>query len=115
MMRFRPRFSVRTLAILVTLVCAYFGAWEATKRFAKNYGELSRIHWPLHPPRYPPLHPQPQDYYVHESYSPLPFIVAQKGQRYQRVWEFRRRYYIWLFGRMFAIPYETEWTPDPNP
>lgn len=27
---FRPRFSLRTLAILVTLACAYFGAWEAT-------------------------------------------------------------------------------------
>ena len=29
-MRFRPRFSVRTLAIFVTLVCAYFGAWEGS-------------------------------------------------------------------------------------
>ena len=29
----RPRFSVRTLAIVVTLVCAYFGAWEATKKW----------------------------------------------------------------------------------
>jgi hypothetical protein len=28
----RPRFSIRTLAIVVTLVCAYFGAWEATKK-----------------------------------------------------------------------------------
>ncbi len=31
--RFRPRFTVRTLAIFVTLVCAYFGAWEATMRY----------------------------------------------------------------------------------
>lgn len=30
-MAFRPRFSLRMLAILVTVVCAYFGAWEATK------------------------------------------------------------------------------------
>lgn len=28
----RPRFSLRTLAVLVTLVCAYFGAWEAMKK-----------------------------------------------------------------------------------
>ena len=30
--RWQPRFSVRTLAIIVTLVCCYFGAWEATNR-----------------------------------------------------------------------------------
>ena len=30
----RPRFSLRTLAILVTLICAYFAAWEATKKAA---------------------------------------------------------------------------------
>lgn len=33
-MRFRPRFSVRTLAIFLTLVCAYFAAWEATRHAA---------------------------------------------------------------------------------
>src|SRR5688572_21586126 len=32
-MKIRPRFTVRTLAIFVTLVCAYFGALEATKRY----------------------------------------------------------------------------------
>jgi hypothetical protein len=31
--RWRPRFSLRTLVIFVTLVCFYFGAWEATKNF----------------------------------------------------------------------------------
>ena len=33
MKSWRPRFSLRTLAILVTLACAYFGAWEATKQY----------------------------------------------------------------------------------
>jgi hypothetical protein len=27
------RFSLRTLAIFVTLVCAYFAAWDATERY----------------------------------------------------------------------------------
>lgn len=31
-----PRFSLRTLAILVTLVCSYFGAWEATKKWGST-------------------------------------------------------------------------------
>jgi hypothetical protein len=38
MMKFRPRFTVRTLAIVVTLACAYFGAWEATVRGASTGG-----------------------------------------------------------------------------
>ena len=38
-MRFRPRFSIRKLAILVALVCAYFGAWEATKRKVSPVGK----------------------------------------------------------------------------
>ena len=29
----KPRFSLRTLIILVTLVALYFGLWEVTKRF----------------------------------------------------------------------------------
>ena len=32
--RWRPRFSLRTLVLFMTLVCVYFGAWEATKRYA---------------------------------------------------------------------------------
>ena len=29
----RPRFSLKTLAIVVTLACVYFGTWEATKEW----------------------------------------------------------------------------------
>jgi hypothetical protein len=31
---FRPRFSIRTLAIIVTLVCVYLGMWKETEREA---------------------------------------------------------------------------------
>lgn len=31
--RWRPRFTLGTFAIFVTLVCVYFAAWEATKTF----------------------------------------------------------------------------------
>src|SRR5687768_8900598 len=34
--RFRPRFSLRTLAIFVALACAYFASWGPTKRYASN-------------------------------------------------------------------------------
>lgn len=29
----RPRFTVRTLAIFVTLVCSYLGTWDVTKEY----------------------------------------------------------------------------------
>lgn len=32
MVRIRPRFSVRTLVILMTLACIYFSAWEFTRQ-----------------------------------------------------------------------------------
>src|SRR5687767_11643873 len=39
--RWMPRFSLRTLAIVVTLVCAYFAAWEPTKRIGVGAVEKS--------------------------------------------------------------------------
>ena len=42
-MKFRPRFSLRTLAIVVTLVCAYFGAWEATKKYGIRRENLDKF------------------------------------------------------------------------
>src|SRR5262245_57633513 len=37
----RPRFSLKTLLILVTFVCVYFAAWEVTKRQGvKAHSEL---------------------------------------------------------------------------
>lgn len=94
--RIRPRFTVRTLAIFVTLVCAYFGTWEATKRW-----EISAV----------PL----------GKSSPAPFIVVQEVEVHQPVMksgramarieldldEFsegrRGRYSIWLFGPTFQL------------
>jgi hypothetical protein len=35
-MKLRPRFSVRTLVIIVTLVCIYLGAWQITRKYGIN-------------------------------------------------------------------------------
>ncbi len=93
--RLRPRFSVRTLAIFVTLVCVYFGAWEATKR----YGPRSIS----------------DDVLVLEE-PPAPFIVRGYLLEYQPMTSLSdirilatRRYYIWLFGPTIKLPYEEEW------
>ncbi len=56
----RPHFSVRTLVFLMTLVCAYFGAWEMTKQISlptlRSSGQI------LGDDRF-------------DMYSPLPFVV----------------------------------------
>ncbi len=82
---FRPRFSIRTLAIFVTLVCAYFGAWEATKRYGT---------------------PQVIDDHWQWSSSPVPFLV-----RRDELPELKTHYYLWQFGSTFKLPIESEWKP----
>jgi hypothetical protein len=87
-MRLGARFSLRTVAILVTLVCAYFGAWEATKRYGIQGGQ--------------------------DATAPLPFIVVQtelverRGSRladsYTEHW-MERRAYLWLFGPELKLPF----------
>jgi hypothetical protein len=95
-MKFRPRFSVRTLAIVVTLVCAYFAAWEATKEYGIGL-------------------PTPWDY---SSHSPIPLLIVEddasdmsyavSANNTLRT-SGPRRYYIWLFGPRIKLPFESTW------
>ena len=100
--RFRPTFSVRTLAIFVTLACAYFGAWEATKK----YGQ-----------------PRLSETLVNRMASfsgsffmrtPAPFLIAADehdpavSRLYgNKVEPYVRRYYFWFFGLIVQLPPET--------
>ena len=94
-MKLRPRFSVRMLAIFVTLVCAYFGAWEATKRF--GVPAIERLRNRLGHER---------DFI--RCNSPVPFVVK---------WEADDPFddtppsvlYLWLFGPTIKLPFESEW------
>jgi hypothetical protein len=98
---FRPRFSLRTLGVVVTLICAYFGAWEATKR----YGVPSGSRWVVSGDS--SLSPSGNDYdRVVAAWSPLPLAVVcdETGPFINET----RRYYLWLFGAMIKLPYESE-------
>lgn len=87
--RFRPRFSIRTLAILVTLVCAYFGAWEATKR------------WGVEKP--PVYSKSPAPFLVYSAKrDPISDIETIDGSPISDD-QLPRRYYIWLFGLRFEL------------
>jgi hypothetical protein len=90
--RFRPRFSLQTLAIVVTLVCVYFGLWEVTKRYGV------------------PAVAAPKAAF---RSSPAPLVV-----RYQQdpddLFGDKPVYYVWLFGPIFRLPFQPEPTPTPN-
>lgn len=100
MKRFRPRFTVRTLAIVVTLVCTYFGTWEATKKQIHEEQQFERAFWPGMSRNYN---------------SPMPFVIRQvNSQTYYlssfEPTEVRRdsEYYLWLCGPKIKLPFGSE-------
>ena len=98
----RLRFSLRTLLVLVTLVCVYLAAWEATKRY--GVPEFTR--------RMNPSMETP------DASSPMPFIVGvtdvveltdDLGQNSVHM----RCHFFWFFGWTWETPIRWEierWT-----
>ena len=103
--RWRPGFSLRTLVIFVTLVCVYFGAWEATKTFGvpaveefavKGHGEFGRR--------------------IADPHSPMPFCVHVTRHRLDYpspaggglMMRYYRRYYLWFFGLIVHLKDEDQ-------
>lgn len=95
-MRFQPRFSVRTLTIFVTILCAYLGAWEATKKFGgPSHRELLMLDR------------------ISVSY-PVPFLIVQdeSDPEVRRDYgknrlPYVRRFYLWFFVVRVRLPLET--------
>ena len=87
-MKFRPHFSIRTLAIFVTLVCAYLGAWEATKKYG------------VHDDRNAP-----------ES-SPAPFLIKKRvgAGAGTRTYILIDGYYLWVLTGRLELPFYSEHT-----
>jgi hypothetical protein len=82
-MRIHPRFTLRAGAIILTLVCAYLGAWEATKR----YGIVTEA-----------------------DRSPMPFLVVTADTygipcaNGDVIWiDAEPQYSLWLFGLRFRL------------
>jgi hypothetical protein len=100
--RWRIKFSLRTILLLLTLVCCYLGFWSVTKHFGpeavKKYSVPKKIRLVL------------------EQSSPAPFIVAADEARRPEPSTspafdpesrlFYRRYYIWLFGYVVETPFK---------
>ena len=85
MKRFRSMFTLRTLAIIVTLVGGYFGAWEATKRYGV---EDVRQHALLRASSVTPIAPL-----ILRTHAHYP------GDRHPEI-----RYHFWFFGLVTEVP-----------
>jgi len=90
--RWRPRFSVRTLVVLVTLLCCYAACWGSTKTRGRAQVEKATKLW------------------VEDSSAVAPLIVAIDGVKFVGRVETRghRHYYFWFFGYVAKLPYERQ-------
>ena len=100
MLRIRPRFSVRTLVIFMTLACIYFAAWSFTRRhgprdvFSMLTAEYS--------------HSWVDDSYILQAQNegvvsvPMPFVVTIDHQlplsNNSKPTQYTREYYLWFNG-----------------
>mgnify|MGYP001336794457 CR=1 FL=1 len=95
--RWRLRFSVRTLVIVVTLLCCYLGAWEATKTWGIPAIQVSA-------------------YQASQLTSPCPFVIVDPEDSFKTIaaslsdnWDAAgedREVYFWFFGYVAKLPYE---------
>jgi hypothetical protein len=116
--RWRPRFSVRTLVIVVTLVCCYSACWGPTKRRGVEDVASYLVSRRANPSRSDPelIEQRERSFrkYVVANASPRgPLVIAiddesaaigaiSPGARWHRI------YYFWFFGYVAKLPYERE-------
>ena len=99
--RWRPRFSLRTLVILITLVCCYAACWGPTKR--QGVRDVKSISGPFPAEALAPLIIAAETYEEVSIIKRHPSVIG--GARLQR-------HYFWFFGFVAKLPYERE-LPEP--
>ena len=92
--RWRPRFSVRTLVIVVTLVCCYAACWGPTKRH--GVAALAHEYELTDDVRYSGT------VGIFHTSAAAPLIVRQDEDFFMDC--LTRRYYFWFFGYVAKRP-----------
>ena len=104
--RLTPRFSVRTLFVIVVLVAAYFGAWEWTHRAMVKRWPTSKSTTLSTVAEFLPV----KDGWTFDRSTPIPFVVQFDVCLFDHFPEgYPRRYHLFLFGRTFKLPFESTW------
>lgn len=102
-MKLPVRFSLRTLAILVTLFCVYMGTWESTKRWGVPTSRFFDT----------PGHDVPKNGIIDATaVAPLLIGVDELDVIDNSDLFYSRRYYLWLFGPRVKLPFESEVDPE---
>jgi hypothetical protein len=92
--KWRPRFSTRALFIAVTLICAYFAAWDATKTYGVKhpkieFGPVGRDGF-----QSVTIHSVGED-------CPMPFLIRLNADGDPS------EYYFWFFGPKLKLPFKS--------
>ena len=95
--RFRLRFSIRTLAIVVTLVCCYAACWGPTKTRGVEDVNLVVPHNDF-------FSPSRLASYLCAPRAIAPLVVTARANDNLSV----DLYYFWFFGYVAKLPYERE-------
>lgn len=118
-MRFRPRFSVRTLVIFVMLACAsYLGAWIATKTHAARqkpaiYSDGKKV-WAIDDPieKIMAARVVSEGVETFQAESPAPFVMTRHERPFSNggmtTGQPSRCFYVWLFGPEWKLPFEAD-------
>ena len=91
MFRFHPRYSLRSFAIAVALVCVYFALWDVTKKHGVGDYQRRRATTFIH--------------------SPFPLVVAE-DELLDPCMDRScvRQYRLWLLGPVIQLPFKVETT-----
>lgn len=96
----RFRFSIRALLIIVALIGAYFGSWDATRRAAAclpaSEDRLLSV-------------PERGTCYIQEAASPMPFMIVCEELEADSaaIVVKRKRNYAWLFGPQIKLLFDS--------
>ena len=106
--QWRPRYSLRSLLVLVTLTCLYFGLWKMTMDAAQKYGGNSLDRELVH---------RDSLNEVAAVGSPCPFVISCDRHSGAPTMIGSRRYYIWPlgWGRLWKLPFESTWQIESPP
>jgi len=94
--RFRPRFSVRLLLVLLTPLCAYLACWEPTK--ATGVRDVFDFIIPGAAEEFSSAE-------TTSDFCVAPLLVAVNEFEGASPL-YRRRYYFWFFGYVAKLPFE---------
>lgn len=106
--RWRPRFSVRTLVVVVTLACCYAACWGPTKRQGVRDVPRHAFQGTIGLSSGNADEDAAMDERFYQSFNASPALPLVIHIDWDLDVPPTRRYYFWFFGYVTKLPYEPE-------